>query len=136
MADLKELGIVVLSTTTGVNMTLDVPTLNTLYTVPPGKLCIIDQVIVHSNSADLVGMTDVDFGGGVLAATPPWKDAENGLADMTAVNDFFIVRSDDAETAMLDGDDSTAANRIFGMLVTLGSTGAANASITVYGTLF
>lgn len=135
MADLKELAIARLSRTTGIDMNADAPTLNALYTVPPGKKAIIDCVIIHSNDADLTGMNDVDFGAGATATSPGWLNNETGIVDMTAANDWMILRSDSDEYTMIDGDDATAANRTFSMYVVSGSTGAATATVDVFGYL-
>ena len=135
MADLKEKSIALLSSTAISDMTLDVPTLWDLYTVPPGMYGIIDSVIIHSNSATLAGMNDVDFGSGAAAITPAWLNNETGIEDMTAANDWMILRADSDEFGMIDGDDATAANRTFGMYVVSGSTGAATAVVDVFGYL-
>lgn len=135
MADLKELAIARLSRTTGIDMNADAPTLNALYTVPPGKLCVIDSVVIHSNSATLAGMNDVDFGAGATATSPAWLNNETGIGDMTNANSWMILRADSDDYVMIDGDDSTAADRTFSMYVVSGSTGAATATVDVFGYL-
>ena len=133
MADLKEKAESLLSSTTVANMSLDVPTLTALYTVPAGKQAIITKVIIHSPSATLDGMNDVDFGSGAV----PTDGFNNitGIADVTATTDYYIISSDNNEYSMVDGDHATAANRTFGMYVVSGSTGAASAKVDVFGYL-
>ena len=62
MADMKEKGIALLSTTTGIDMAAAAKTI--LYTVPAGKRCIVTHVIIRDPSATLAGCDDVDFGTG------------------------------------------------------------------------
>lgn len=135
MPDLRENCIALLSRTTGIDMNADSPTLNQLYTVPAGKKCIIDSVIIHSNSATLAGMNDVDFGAGAAGITPAWLNNEQGIVDMVTADDWMILRSDSDEFGMIDGDDATALNRVFSMYVVSGSTGAATATVDVFGIL-
>jgi hypothetical protein len=135
MADIKTVTITRLSRTTGVDMNADVPTLNELYTVPFGKKCIIDSVVIHSNNASLAGMNDVDFGAGAAAITPAWLNNETGIGDMTTVNSWMVLRADSDDYVMIDGDDATAADRTFSMYTVSGSTGAATATIDVFGYL-
>ena len=121
MADLKESCISLLATTGAIDFE-DERTV-ALYTVPTGKRMIIDQVAVHSNSDDLAGMNDVDFGKGAVtpASALVWVETHD-LTDMSAANDQKIIRADDAEYGLVDGDDATVANRTFNMVITAGAT--------------
>lgn len=133
MADLKERAISLLVSAYVADMQSDSPTLNVLYTIPTGKRCIIDQVVIRDPSASLAGMNDVDFGWGATALG--WLNNETGIGDMTATTDFMVLRADSDEYTIGDGDDSTVANRSFGMYVVSGSTGAASAYVDVFGYL-
>ena len=135
MPDLRENCMALLSRTVIADIEADAPTLNLLYTCPPGKKCIIEAVIAHSNTASMAGATDMDFGGGAAAATPVFLDAFAGFADMTAVDDYYVLRPAAGEYIMLQGDDATAANRTFGVLVTAGATAAGGISMDVFGIL-
>ena len=135
MADVKEKAIALLSSTAISDMTLQVPTLWSLYTVPFGKMAVIDSVVIHSNSATIAGMDDVDFGGGATAVNPTWLNNETGIGDMTTANSHMILRVDSNDIVMIDGDDATAANRTFGMYVVDGSDGAATGIVDVFGYL-
>ena len=134
MPALNENAITKLSTTTIADMQSDTPTLNPLYTVPTGKRAIITMVVIRDPSATLAGMNDVDFGSGAIPTD--WLNNETGIGDMTATTDFMVLVAPSDEYSIIDGDNATAANRIFGMYVVSGSTGAATAVIDVFGYLF
>ena len=125
MTDLLESGIGRLSTTTGVDM--KTVQKNTLYTVPPGKTAYVTHVVIRETSASLAGGTDYDLGTGANADT--WKQTNN-LADMTAVG--TSVRIIDSNNATLTDN---AAGSVFGIKPITGSTGAATATIDVFGFL-
>lgn len=122
-----------LLSSTEIDAILDVPTVHRLYLVPEGKQAVIISVMARSNSASLAGMTDVNFGGGVAAITPVWKDAAN-FAGMTLVNSLQNMTISGAG-GILDGDDSTEANRVFNAEVVAGSTVPANVTFDVFGYL-
>jgi hypothetical protein len=133
MADLKENAITKLSSTAIADMSLDAPTLYSLFTCPPGKQLLVDHVVVHSNSASLAGMTDVNFGGGVAAITPVWADAAD-FSSMVTANSRLVLRTD-TTVVIIDGDDATALDRTFRMEVIAGATAAGTGVIDVFGYL-
>lgn len=133
--DMKAKCIALLSTTASIDMNADAPTTNNLFTCPPGQKAVIDSVHIHSNSATLAGMNDVNFGGGAAGGVSIFIDAEAGIEDMTTANEYMILRNDSNNILMIDGDDATAANRTFVMYTVSGSTGAATATVDVYGRL-
>lgn len=135
MPDLRENAISLLARAVVADVQADVPTRNVLYTVPPGKRMVVDQVVIHSPTATLAGMNDVDFGGGATATSPAWLNNETGIGDMTDVEDYMILRADSDEYIMVDGDDSVVADRDFVAYVVSGSTGAAGATFDVFGYL-
>lgn len=102
-----------------------------LFLCPANHYAIIIEVVAHSNTATLAGMTDIDFGTG---ASLDWVAAHD-LEDMTVANDFKVIRADDAEYAMIDGDDATVADRTFNLNIDEGSTGAAAVTFDVFGYL-
>ena len=128
-------GVALLSSTSSVNMNQDT-TLVTLYTPPTGKRAIITMVVIRDPSASLAGCDDVDFGVGATAAVEAFLNNETGIADMTATTDYMVLTAASDEYTIIDGDDTTTANRIFGMYLVSGSTGAATATIDVFGYLF
>ncbi len=134
MAALNENAISLLSRVAGINAELDAPTLHQLYIVPASKWCVIDQVVIYTTNGLMTGMTDVDFGGGVAAATPTWKNAVD-LSVVSSVNKSTTIRNDAAQPIMLNGSDSTLANRTFSMLVTVGATGTGVITVDVFGYL-
>lgn len=127
MADLKESGIALLSSTTvamGANNTKA-----DLYTVPVGKTCIVTHVIIHTLSGAVALGSDFDFGAGVAAAG--WKDTVD-LSGMDAVDDFWIVTS---ENALIEA--VFAAGDVFGIQTDIISDGnAVNATVDVFGYIF
>jgi hypothetical protein len=132
MADLRENAITLLSSTV-IDAILDVPTVHVLYTCPPGKQVIVDHVLAHSNTDDLTGMDDMNFGGGAAGVTPVWLDAGDLSSMSTALSALKLVPA--GAVVILDGDDATAADRAFAVEVVAGSTGAANVTLDVFGYL-
>lgn len=132
MGALNENAMTMLSTTGAIDVTTERTV--ALYTPPTNKRMIIDSLIVHSNSNDLAGMNDVDFGKGAVTGDLIWL-ATHDLTDMSVANDQKIIRVDDAEFAIVDGNDSTVANRTFNMIIVAGSTGDYTAHFDVWGYL-
>lgn len=135
MPDLRENAITLLARTVVADVQADSPTRNVVYTVPPGKRMIVDQLVIHTPTASLAGMDDVDFGGGAAAITPAWLTTVTAIAEMTDVEDYYILRGDANEYIMIDGDDSVVADRDFVAYVVSGSTGAAGATFDLFGYL-
>jgi len=138
MSDLKELGIQLLKTTTGVIVGTDGNAAKTiLYTTPEGKRMIPVFVVLRDPSHTLVGCNDVDFGTGAACATESFLNAEAGIVDMTAVTDYMILSAMGDEYTIVDGDAAAAVDREFGCYVNAGAT-QANATVTmdVFGYLF
>ena len=137
MADLKEKGIALLSSTSVTMGTNANGTKQILYPVPYGKDCIITDVIIRNPSASLAGCNDVDFGVGAACATQAFLNNETGIVDMTATTDYMRLVAVSDEYSVIDGSDATAANREFGIQIIAGATSAAaTATIDVFGYLF
>lgn len=143
-ADLKEKTGMTLLSSTVVTIGTNGQALNqqTLYTVPPTKNGIVEYIILREPSGTLDGCTDVNFGIGD-GTTGTWIDAEAGIGDMTQADDYMVFeRTTDAahisnEFSVIDGDDTTATNRIFGIHVEAGATAAAaTVTIDVFGYIF
>lgn len=132
MADWKEKGISLLSSTTSVNMATGAK--QVLYTPPEGKRMVPIEVVVRDPSATMAGCDDADFGSGTNADT--WLNNETGLGDMTATTDFMVLRADSDEYTIIDGDAAALVDRQFGIKVIDGSDGAATATIDTFGYLF
>jgi len=139
MAKAKEKGIMLLSSTSVIIGTASNGTKLDLYTVPSGKDCIVDFVILRNPSATLSGCTDVNFGTGA-GTTGTWLDNETGVFELNATTEYMKLIADDStsnDLPIIDGDDTTAANREFGIYVVAGATGAAyTVTIDVFGYLF
>lgn len=129
MADAKEKGIMLLSSTSSVDM--ETGAKQVLATPPPGKRWIITEVIIRDPSGTLGGCDDADFGTGTNADT--WLNNETGIGDMTATTDYMVLRADSNEWAIVDGDAATLVDRQFGIKVIDGSDAAATATIDVFG---
>ncbi|KKM24600.1 hypothetical protein LCGC14_1603500 [marine sediment metagenome] len=126
MAELKELTLSILSTTSSVDM--KTVQKNVLYTVPTGKTAYIVMVVIREPSATLSGGTDYDLGTGAAADT--WRQTVNLSSMTTADTDYMVISGADV-TKYTD----SAAAAVFGIKPITGSTGAATATIDVIGFL-
>jgi hypothetical protein len=126
MAELNSLALTRVSTTTGVDMQTAAKTV--LYTVPTGKVFYPIMVVVRDPSATLAGGTDYDIGTGANADT--WRQAID-LSSMTTLGtDYMVIQGADVTKY-----SECAAASEFGIKVITGSTGAATATIDVFGYL-
>lgn len=144
MADAKQKGIMLLSSTSITIGTNAATTKQDLYTVLPGYNGIVRYIILREPSGTLTGCDDVNFGVGAVT-TGDWIDTETGIEDMTQTSDYMILdRTTDAahisnEFSVIDGDDATANNRTFGIYVETGggaTAAAATVTIDVFGYIF
>jgi len=126
MPDIKEKGISLLSSTSGVDMKT-ATTKRTLYTVPTGKTAVITKVVVRAPSASLSGGTSYAFGG--TATCNDWKTGQS-LATVTGATLAMVISNDNAAITLM------VAGTVFGMYITTGSTAAATATIDVMGYIF
>lgn len=120
MANLAENAITKLSTTTAVNMQT-AGGAQTLYTVPTGKVAYITHVVVRDISATLAGGTDYDF--------TQWRQTVDLSAMTTANTDYRVINGNDTKYQEL------AAATAFQITPSTGSTGAATATVDVFGYL-
>ena len=126
MADLKESGITKLAGPITIGMqTTD--GIQTLYTVPVGKSCIVTYVIACIPTASLADGVDYDLGDGVAADT--WLQTVN-LTTMTATTDYMVIESNNIKHTVFNAGD------VFAIKPIIGSTADADASIYVFGFLF
>jgi len=125
MADLREKGIALLSTTT-VALNADADT--TLYTVPPGKRCILECAILVAG-AD-AGTTVISIGAD--GAETNWL-ANNTLSNVDAQYDVAIMRPIPNTTPLLS--KSYAAGTVIQAKVSSQAGGATN-SLYLYGFLY
>ncbi len=121
MAALKEKSMALLSTTTGVNMA-NAAGATTLYTVPAGKVARISHVVVRDPSATLNGGTDYDF--------TQWRQTVSLTSMTTANTDYMVIQGADVTKYQ-----ELAAATAFQITPSTGSTGAATATIDVFGYL-
>jgi len=108
-----------------------------LFQVPAGKILIPDQIVIHSATGTLVatGTGDINIGGSSTnAATPVWVDAWAAFEEITDSADFYILRADNNENIVIDGDNATAANREFGIFIVTGAD-ANGATFDLFGYL-
>lgn len=119
MPALRENALTLLSTTTGVDMKTAASV--TLFTVPTGKVARIAAVVIRDPSASLAGGTSYSF--------TQWRQTVD-LSSMTTANtDYFLLDGNNVKYQEL------AAATAFQITVTTGSTGAATATIDVFGYL-
>lgn len=119
MAALKEKAIALLGTAT-IDMKTAAST--TIFTVPPGKVCRIVDVVVRDATASLVGGTSYSITG--------WRQAFS-LAALTTLGTGYI----DVWGADLAQYTEQAAGTNIQLTVTTGSTAVANATLDVFGYL-
>jgi hypothetical protein len=113
-----------------------------LYTVPLNSKCIITRVVFHTANGTLAGLIDVDFG--VTASADTWLTNIINLGEITLTTDYMVVDRPNAEDTthnneyqVIDGDDGTLANTIFGIKIIDGATeNPATVTIDVFGYLF
>lgn len=120
MAALREYAITKISTTTGVNMQAAAST--ALFVVPAGKTLYIDHIVVRNNSATLAGGTSYGATG--------WRASGIDLSGMTVTTGYRKLFSIDNTTYT-----PVAAGATLYWIVTTGSSGAATATIEVFGHL-
>ena len=120
MAALKEKSLSLLSSTAAVDMVAG-SAVATLYTVPTGKTAVISHVVVRGPSATLAGGTSFSF--------TQWRQTVD-LSAMTATTDYRVINGNDTKYQLL------AAATAFQITKTTGSTGAATATINVFGYVF
>ena len=126
MPEVNEYAITKVVTVTGVDMQTAGKT--TLYTVPSGKTFYPVFVVIRELSATLAGGTDYDFGTGANADT--WRQTINLSSMTTSGTDYMVIAGADVTKYT---DCATAS--VFGIKVITGSTGAATATIDVFGFL-
>ena len=117
MSNLAENAFTRLATVTGVDMKTAAST--TLYTGPAGKTTFITHVVIRNPSATLAGGTVYAFTG--------WRQAVDLSSMTTLATDYFVLDVNHAKYTAL------AAAAAFQITVTTGSTGAATATIDVFG---
>jgi hypothetical protein len=94
----------------------------TIFTVPIGKTCVITHVIVRNPSATLAGGTSYSI--------TNFRQAFS-LNGLTATTGYFIVQGTDLTLWTV-----TASGVAVQLTVTTGSTGAATATVEVFGYLY
>lgn len=132
MADAKEKGIMLLGSTSSIDM--ETGAKQVIATCPAGKRWIVTEIVIRDPSATLAGCDDVDFGTGTNAGA--WLNNETGIGDMTATTDFMVLRADSNEYTIIDGDAAALVDRQFGLKVIDGSDSAGTVTIDVFGYQF
>lgn len=133
MPDLKEKSVSLLG-----SATLDGQTTaskQAIYTVPAGKVMVVDHVVFRDPSANLVGLADMDLGGSALC--DDWL-LQVTLNAFTAVTDYGKV----AQPAQAAGPPIVpvkltefAAGVSFGAYINTGSSGVATFNVDLFGYL-
>ena len=130
--DLRENALTLLAS---VSINGQTTTKQTLFTVPAGKTLIPHGIEIHSPSATLAGLVDMDVGGDASAGD--WIQ-QITLAAFTATTDYGII----LQPAQATGPPIVpvkktvyAAAIVFGVKINTGSTGAATFTIDLFGHL-
>jgi len=127
MAALKEKGIALLGSA-AVTMTAGTG-VETIFTVPVGKVARISHLVVRDPSATLAGGSSFQFGTGFR------NNAAVTLVSMTGgATDYMVLPNSAADGADLKSTE-IAAGVAFQITKTTGSSGAATATIDVFGYL-
>jgi hypothetical protein len=125
MPALRDKGIALLASISGVDMKTAAAT--TIFTTPAGKVTRIAYIVIRDPSASLVGGTNYAFGTGFRNNTAV------DLSSLTTANTDYIVLANHTNVGNDQKSTEIAANTAFAITVTTGSTGAATASIDVFG---
>lgn len=121
MALLSDSAETLLGSASGIDMKTAAST--TIYTTPIGKVTRITKVIVRDPSATLAGGTSYAVTGFLSGFS---------LATLVTANTGFVVVSNGAATAPTECAE-VAAGTAVQLTVTTGSTGAATATVDVFG---
>lgn len=108
----------------------------TIYTVPVGYSMVPYAVLIHTISASLAGLTDLDLGGDASAGD--WLQ-QISLDSYTATTDFcWIMQPEQAAGPPIVPTKKTryAAETAFGAYINTGSTGAATFVMDLFGFLY
>ncbi len=137
MADLKDIAIALLSSTSITIGDNSNGTKIDLYIVPDAKICIITDVILHTPSGTLAGCNDVDFGTGPAAATQAFLNNVTNIEDMTSALDYMRLVATGNDYKFINGAEADPDDRTFGIYVVTGATtDAATVTIDVFGYLY
>lgn len=118
-----------------VSINCQTATKQTLYTVPTGKVFILDHIVIRQPSASLAGMTDADFGAGANA--DDWLQ-QISLDSYTATTDCGKLQQPEQAAGPPIVPTKTkvyVAADVFGILINTGSTGAATVTMDLFGYL-
>lgn len=102
----------------------------TVYIVPVGKIAQIFFFVIRNPTATLLGGSDYDFGSGAAANT--WRQTVTLVSMTTAVTDYMVIPSIAAVPVKYTHE---VAGAEIGIKPITGSTGAANATVEVWGRL-
>jgi len=117
MPALQEKSIALLGSKSGVDMKTVAST--TIFTTKSNKVCRITHVVIRDPSATLAGGTSYSF--------TQWRQTVDLSSLTTANTDYMVLDSNNTKFQEL------AASTAFQITVVTGSTGAATATIDVFG---
>lgn len=99
----------------------------TIYTTPAGKVTRIALIVVRDPTATLAGGTSYAFGTGFR------NNAAVDLSSLTTANTDYIMLYNHTNVGNDQKSTEIAASTAVALTVTTGSTGAASATIDVFG---
>ena len=133
MADLKESGIALLSSTASCNLNASGGTEKDLFTVPTGKVLIVDHVVMRVFSADTLAAV-VTFGktGG---------DCDEYLGDQTLTGITASYATQSLKLTVVPNATTVVqalftAAQVFAMEITTAAGGACTCTVDVFGFLY
>ena len=133
MADLKESGIALLSSTASCNLNASGGTEKALFTVPTGKVLIVDHVVMRVFSADTLAAV-VTFGktGG---------DCDEYLGDQTLTGITASYATQSLKLTVVPNATTVVqalftAAQVFAMEITTAAGGACTCTVDVFGFLY
>jgi len=130
MADVKEKAIALLSSTASCNLNASAGIEKSLYTVPAGKILIVDHVVMHTFSAD-TGNAVVTFG--ATGGTCDGYLGDQTLSGITASYATQSLKLTVVPNATTVVQSTFAAASVFAMEITTASGSACTCTVEVWG---
>lgn len=132
MADLKTVGIALLSSTDSVNLNAAADTETSLYTTPVGYDCIVTHVIIRNMSADAASAV-VTFG--ETGGTCDQFRGDQTLSGLNAAGKYTVIYLDQGTNDTPEAGTELDAGDVFGVEITTAAGGACTCTMDVFGYL-
>jgi len=123
----------VLSLIASTSVNMQTNTKQTFYTVPTGKVMIVDHILIRNPSATLAGAVDTDFGSGANADDWLLQVTLAGLTGTTHIAKLSQPVQAAGPPIVPVQKTAYVAADVFGCLVNTDSTGAATVTMDLWG---